>query len=78
MRITLTEPQTALAGVILKISFVRLKVSMVTFSKERVLSRRFDWCDLGSMVETEGSWEKARRWTTDRRGPCQRRAAVFS
>jgi len=33
----LTEPKTALAGVMLETSFARFKVSMVTFREERTL-----------------------------------------
>ena len=38
-RTTLTEPKTALAGVMLESSFARFKVSMVAFKAEIALSR---------------------------------------
>jgi hypothetical protein len=41
VRITLTEPKTALAGVMLEISFARFKVSMAALSEETTFSRRF-------------------------------------
>jgi hypothetical protein len=37
-RITLTEPKTALAGVILQTSFARFMASMAMFNEERVIS----------------------------------------
>ena len=46
----LTEPKTALAGVMLDISFARFKVSMATFNEERVNSRGFcrrEWGFMG-------------------------------
>ena len=52
VRMTLTEPQTAFAGVMLKISLVRFKASMATFSEERTLSsERFDRWGFGVMVD---------------------------
>ena len=56
-RITLTEPKTALAGVILESSFARFKASMVTFNAEIVLSRPLGRRDSASIVETRGSCE---------------------
>ena len=41
VRITLTVPNTTLAGVMLETSLARFKVSMATFSEERATSRRF-------------------------------------
>jgi hypothetical protein len=55
-RITLTEPKTALAGVMLETSFARFMASIAMFNDERVTSRR-RW-DFASMVETRGSCEK--------------------
>ena len=55
----MTEPKTALAGVILDISFARLVASMATFSEERTLPRPFGRWDLISMNQSEGGREKA-------------------
>jgi len=41
VRRILTEPKTALAGVILETSFARFMVSMATFNEESVPSRPF-------------------------------------
>jgi hypothetical protein len=41
VRITLKEPKTGLAGVILQNSLARSETSMATFSEERMISRRF-------------------------------------
>jgi hypothetical protein len=41
VRITLKEPKTGLAGVILQNSFARFDASMAAFSEERTISRRF-------------------------------------
>ena len=56
-RITLTEPKTALAGVILESSFARFKASINAFSAEIVLSRPLGRWDLASMVGTRGGCE---------------------
>ena len=40
VRIMLTEPKTALAGVGLEASFVRFMTSMAAFNSERAPSRR--------------------------------------
>ena len=56
-RITLTEPKTALAGVILEASLARFKASMVMFSDERMLSRRFGFAGVGSMG-SESTWRE--------------------
>ena len=56
MRITLTEPKTALAGVMLETSLARFEVSMATLNAERTLSRRFG---LGRW----DSWVQSRRDT---------------
>ena len=59
VRRTLTEPNTAFAGVALEISFARFMASTAAFSKERASSRRFSRLELSaSMVEGRGSWEK--------------------
>ena len=52
VRITLTEPKTARAGVIFESSFARFKASMAPFSTEIVLSRSLGRRDSASMVET--------------------------
>jgi len=52
VRRTLTEPKTALAGVMLDTSFARFTASMATFNDERASSRRF------SMVESRGNCKK--------------------
>ena len=56
-----TEPNTALAGVILEISFARFSPSMATFSEERAPSRPFGCWDLAAMAKTQDSCEKAVR-----------------
>ena len=61
VRRMVTEPKTALAGVMLETSFARFRVSMATFSKERAPSRPFGRWDLAAMVEMQDSWEKAVR-----------------
>jgi len=55
VRITLTEPKTAWAGVILESSFARFKASIAPFSTEIVLSRSLGSRDSASMVETRSS-----------------------
>ena len=52
VRIALTEPKTALAGVILESSFARFKASMATFNAEIMLSRPLGRWGSASMVET--------------------------
>jgi hypothetical protein len=52
---TLTEPKTALAGVMLDISFARFKVSIVTFSVERAPFRPFGRWEFAAIVEDRGS-----------------------
>ena len=51
---TLTEPKTALAGVLPEISFARLKASMNPFSVEMTPSRSLGRWDPVSMNETRG------------------------
>ena len=53
MRRTLTEPKTALAGVMLEISFARFVASMATSSEERTLPRPFGRWELLSMNRTK-------------------------
>ena len=56
VRRTLTEPNTALAGVALETSFARSMASIAAFNKESTVSRRF--CRLepfASMDEGRGS-----------------------
>ena len=60
-RIMLTEPKTALAGVMLESSLARFKTSMDPFKAEIALSRPFGRRDSISMVETRGGRERAVR-----------------
>ena len=53
VRRTLTEPKTALAGVLLEISFARLKTSMKPFNAEVTSPRSLGCWDSVSMVETQ-------------------------
>lgn len=57
----LTEPKTALAGVMLETSFARFMVSMAVFSEEIAPSRGLGCLELVSMVETGGRHEKTVR-----------------
>ena len=52
VRIMLTEPKAAVAGVILEISFARLKASMAVVNAETVFSRPLGRLD--SMVGMRG------------------------
>jgi len=61
VRRTLTEPKTALAGVIVEISFARFKVWMATFNEERVPSRPFGFCELLAMTQSKRGCEKTMR-----------------
>ena len=58
VRRTLTEPKTALAGVMLATSFARFKVSMATFNDERTSSRRFSCRESANMVESRDGCER--------------------
>jgi len=58
VRIMLTEPKTALAGVILASSFAKFKASMAAFNAEIAPSRPFGRWDSAFMVETRGSGER--------------------
>ena len=58
VRITLTVPKTALAGVTLDASFARFKASMATFNAEMVPSHSLGRWDPAFMVETRGSGER--------------------
>ena len=60
MRITLTEPKAALAGVMLNTSFAIFIASIAAFNKEIAVSGRFGRCDFVAMVETRGGWRKRR------------------
>jgi len=55
VRRILTEPKTALAGVILETSFARFMVSMATFNEEMAPSRPFGCWGLASIVEIQRS-----------------------
>ena len=68
VRMTVTEPRAALAGVMLNASFAMFMVSMATFKEERTVSRRFGRWGLGSMVKSRGDCE-----TTVRREGCNGR-----
>ena len=57
-RITLTEPKTAFAGVILESSFARFKTSMDPFNAEIAPSRPFGRRDSISMAGTRGGCER--------------------
>jgi len=59
VRTTLTEPKTALAGVMLEISFARFMASMAAFNGEIAPSRRSGRLDVVAMVEARGSCEGA-------------------
>ena len=54
VRRTLAEPKTALAGVMLEISFVRFRASIVTFKVERVVPFPLFCWDFGAIVESRG------------------------
>ena len=60
-RRTLAEPKTALAGVMLEISFARLRVSMATFNAERRPSPSLEGLDIEAIVEMRGGEGRARR-----------------
>ena len=49
----MTDPKTALAGVMLEISFARFEASIATFSEERTPPRPFGRCDLISMTQVK-------------------------
>jgi len=53
----LTEPKTALAGVMLEISFARFMASIAIFNEERFLSFPSDRWGLVSIVETQRGGE---------------------
>ena len=55
VRRTLAEPNAALAGVILMVSFERLRASMTAFNEDRAPSCPFDRLDLSTMVGTRVS-----------------------
>ena len=59
VRRILTEPKTALAGVMLDNSFARFRPSIAASSEERTPFCPFDRLDVSTMVETQGGCEKA-------------------
>jgi len=59
VRITLTEPKAAFAGVILNASFARFMASMAVFKEERVPSRRLGRRDFVSMGKQVTAVKKA-------------------
>jgi len=77
---TLTEPKTALAGVMLDISFARFRVSMVTFSVEMTPFRPFGRWEFVAIVESRGRCEED-AWNTgwkEEPEPQQTRAAILA
>ena len=69
VRITLTEPKTAPAGVILESSLARFKASIAVFNVEIAPSRPLGRWDLSSMVETRGNCERTVRCESYEEGP---------
>ena len=61
VRITLTTPKAAFAGVMSITSFARFTASIATFKEERTPSRRFGCWGFGVMV-VGGSDEEWRQW----------------
>jgi len=59
VRRILTDPKTALAGVMLEISFARFMASIAMFNEERVPSRPFGRWDLAAIVKIQRGGEKA-------------------
>ena len=57
VRRILTDPKTALAGVMLEISFARFIASMAMFNEEMVPSRPFGGWGFVSIDDTQGSDE---------------------
>ena len=57
MRRILTDPKTALAGVILETSFARFMASMAMFNEERVPFCSFGRWGLASIVGIQGGGE---------------------
>jgi len=57
----MTEPKTALAGVILESSFVIFKVSMAASNIKTALSRPLGRWESAFMVDTRGSCERTVR-----------------
>ena len=58
VRRILTDPKTALAGVILEIFSARLKALIAAFNAETAPWRSLDRWDLASIVEIRGSCER--------------------
>ena len=80
VRRMLTDPKTALAGVIVEISFARFMASMAIFNEEIVPSGPFGRWGLASIVETQrggentvvrGAVRKGPSPDRDRRPPCR-------
>ena len=69
VRIKLTEPKTALAGVILETSLARFMASMAPFNVEIIPSRSLGCGESAFMVETRGSYERAVRREGPEEGP---------
>ena len=68
VRRTLTEPKTALAGVMLETSFARFMASMAAFSEEMALPCPCRW-DPVSMVEAGGDCKKVMQCGVGVEGP---------
>ena len=66
---TLTEPKTALAGVMLETSFAMFMASMAAFSEEMALPRPLGRWDPASMVEADGDRKKATQCVVYEEGP---------
>ena len=58
VRRALAEPNAALAGVILEVSFARLRASMAAFNEDRAPSCPFGRLDLSTMVGTQVSCKR--------------------
>ena len=69
LRITLTVPKTALAGVTLENSLARFRASTAAFSKDRAPSRCFGRWGFVAMVWTRGSCKRAVRCEAVRKNP---------
>ena len=55
VRRTLAEPKTALVGVMLEISFARLRAKIAASNFGRMLSRSLEGLGVGAIIGTRGS-----------------------
>ena len=69
VRITLTQPKAALAGVMPSTSFAIFMASMAAFNKERAVSGRFGRCDFVSMLSRNWRWMEETAWRASVRDP---------